>query len=258
MRYNLLIKTYVETYSILGLEEERLKKVVESYEKGEKGFTLAGTKYSLDRVMEFKIFTSPPSKTDDELIEIVKKQIDLPKNFFGQEYFDEKILKQIGKNVTYDFIGDKKYGTVKKKVAAPSKKSLEKKTKTLIHPERIAELEKINSKDFDLTRLIQYCKEINDNFDRGNYLSVIGNCRSIINHIPPIFDFNTFNEVANNYGGKSFKKSMNHLNISMRSIADSYLHDTIRKKESLPNETQINFSQDLDVLIAEIIRKLGE
>lgn len=79
-------------------------------------------------------------------------------------------------------------------------------------------------------------------------------CRAINDRIPPIFGLNSFNEVDNNYGTKSFKKNMLNLNNSLRNIADSYLHQTIRKKESLPNKTQIDFKNDLDVLIAEILR----
>ena len=82
--------------------------------------------------------------------------------------------------------------------------------------------------------------------------------RTILNHIPPIFNFKNFDEVVSNYGGlkdnKSFKKNMAHLNDSLKHIADSYLHLQIRKQEILPNETQINFKQDLDVLLGEIVR----
>ena len=50
---------------------------------------------------------------------------------------------------------------------------------------------------------------------------------------------------------------MNILEKSSRKIADSYLHTQIRKNESsLPTETQINFKNDLDVLLQEIERKI--
>ncbi len=55
---------------------------------------------------------------------------------------------------------------------------------------------------------------------------------------------------------KVSKKSMLHLNNSLRSIADSYLHQQIRNKETLPNATQVSFQQDMDRLLEEIIRKL--
>lgn len=126
--------------------------------------------------------------------------------------------------------------------------------KTFINISRIEELRKIKSTNFDFNKLINMLEEINDNYSLGNYLSVSMIGRAIIDHIPPLFSFHTFNEVANNYGNASFKKNMQHLNISMRSIADNYLHMPIRKNESLPNENQIDFSREVDFLISEIIR----
>lgn len=126
--------------------------------------------------------------------------------------------------------------------------------KNFIHISRIDELKRLKIEDFDFKKLVKMLEEINDNYSLENYLSVSMLGRSIINHIPPIFNYKSFNEVANNYGSASFKKNMGSLNISMRSIADSYLHEPIRKKESLPNENQIDFSRELDFLLAEIIR----
>ena len=97
--------------------------------------------------------------------------------------------------------------------------------------------------------------ELDSAFEAKNYISVILLVRAILDHISPIFDFDTFPELANNYkGAKSFKESMLNLENSSRKIADTYLHVKIRSKETLPNSTQINFSNDLDVLLAEIIR----
>ena len=97
-------------------------------------------------------------------------------------------------------------------------------------------------------------KELDHAFSIENYISVILLVRAILDHVPSIFGLNTFPEVANNYGTKSFKDSMLHLENSSRKIADSYLHTRIRRKESLPNPTQVNFSNDIDVLLAEIVR----
>jgi hypothetical protein len=47
---------------------------------------------------------------------------------------------------------------------------------------------------------------------------------------------------------------MQHLDNSSRSIADAHLHTQIRSKESLPTQTQVNFTNDVDVLLGEIIR----
>jgi hypothetical protein len=121
---------------------------------------------------------------------------------------------------------------------------------------RIEELRAINSSLFDLGKLIKLCEELNVSYANTCYLVVPMLMRAILDHVPPIFGFQTFNEVANQYGGKSFKKSMQHLQNSLRNIADSYLHLPIRKKETLPTRVQVNFSNDLDVLLAEIVRVL--
>src|SRR3989344_5204788 len=106
----------------------------------------------------------------------------------------------------------------------------------------------------DFSRLLQMLTELDQAFSIEIYFSVILLVRPTLDHVPPFFNLNTFAEVANNYGTKSFKDSMSHLENSSRKIADSYLHTKIRNKETLPNKTQVNFSNDIDVLLAEIIR----
>ena len=124
--------------------------------------------------------------------------------------------------------------------------------------ERLQELRALRHPSWDFRKLIRLCEELNDNFLRGNFLAVGMIGRTLLDHVPPLFNCKSFDEVANNYGGqnkyKSFKKNITHLNESLRSIADSYLHSQIREKEILPNETQIEFRQDLDVLLGEIVR----
>jgi hypothetical protein len=126
--------------------------------------------------------------------------------------------------------------------------------RNFINVSRIEEVKNLEVENFDFKKLVRMLEEINDNYSFENYLSVSMLGRSIIDHIPPLFNLKTFNEVANNYGNASFKKNMGHLNVSMRSIADNYLHMPIRKNETLPNENQIDFSRELDFLLAEIIR----
>ena len=90
-----------------------------------------------------------------------------------------------------------------------------------------------------------------------NILSIIMLTRALIDHVPPIFEYKSFNEVANNYSGtKSFKESMERLNASSRKIADQHLHTPIRKSESIPTMNQADFSNDVDVLLAEVYRIL--
>lgn len=123
--------------------------------------------------------------------------------------------------------------------------------------ERLKELRAIQSEEYDLTRLIRMCEELDDSFDRGNYIASILLVRSILDHCAPIFGRPTFEEVVNNEKlEKSTKESFCNLQNSSRKIADGHLHIAIRKKETVPTKTQVNFSHDLDVLLGEIVRRL--
>ncbi len=123
---------------------------------------------------------------------------------------------------------------------------------------RIVELKAVQSQQYDLTKLIRLCEELNICSENGCNLAVAMLARALLDHIPPIFGASNFAGIANHYPGssRSFKHSMEHLEKSCKNIADALLHVQIRGKESLPNETQVNFSNDLDVLLAEILRIL--
>jgi hypothetical protein len=122
---------------------------------------------------------------------------------------------------------------------------------------RIDELKSLDQHSFDFSKLIRMCEELNICYADGCYFAVAMLVRSILDHVPPIFGCKGFSEVVNNHSaGKSFKDSMAHLENSSRKIADTHLHGQIRKSESLPNRTQVNFSNDIDVLLAEVIRVL--
>jgi len=130
-------------------------------------------------------------------------------------------------------------------------------TEPFIARERISELSEIASSSFDLSKLIEFCKELNYVYAGGCYLAVAMLMRSILDHVPPIFGVSKFSEVANNYkGSKSFKDSMSNLDNSCRKIADSFLHTQIRTREVLPTKNQVSFSADLDFLLSEIVRVL--
>ena len=124
---------------------------------------------------------------------------------------------------------------------------------------RIQELNDLKKKgniQFDLTKLIKMCEELNKCYSHKCFLAVAMMLRSILNHVPPIFGKQNFNEVANNYKGKSFMESMKHLQENSRDISDRFLHNIIRKSETLPTNTQVDFRSDLDVLLEEIVRIL--
>jgi hypothetical protein len=125
-----------------------------------------------------------------------------------------------------------------------------------VDPNRITELKGIKNFNFDLSKLIRKCEELNIAYSTECYFSVGMLIRAVIDHVPPIFIKKNFSEVTGGHGTRSFQESMTHLDKSSRKISDSMLHTQIREKEILPSKTQVNYSSDLDVLLAEIIRIL--
>lgn len=135
----------------------------------------------------------------------------------------------------------------------------------LLHPanppyvdlSRLSELRAITSKAWDVRRLIRLVEELNISYANDCHMAVAMLVRAIADHIPPVFSCKTFNEVANNYSGaKSFRGSMQHLNLSLRNVANAHLHVQIRPTEVLPTGAQVDFRSDLDVLLGEIVRVL--
>lgn len=252
-KYNLYIKTQLSSYNIWEISEEQLEKVILAYKQGKDSFTLSGKQYYLSRLMAISIFTSEKPRLDETNMSALSQLLkDINRTLTGDTYYTDKTLSSFGSDVTNDKLGNSEYGCEKELVSETNVKQ------PFINEDRIKQLSEIKSDSFDLSKLIALCNEINIANNSSSYYSVLMLIRSIIDHIPPILGVDTFNNVANNYSGgsKSFKKSMIHLNDSMRNIADSYLHQSIRKKENNPNDTQINYSPDVDLLLDEIIRVL--
>jgi len=125
---------------------------------------------------------------------------------------------------------------------------------TFVADARLAELRAIRSSAHDLRKLIRLCEELNVAYAEGCYLATIMLTRALQDHVPPIFGVRTFAELASS---RSFKEAMQRLESTARKIADAHLHQAIRPRETLPVAQQVNFSAEMDVLLAEIVRMLG-
>lgn len=120
----------------------------------------------------------------------------------------------------------------------------------------IEELSQIQSKNFDLTKVIQFCKEINGSFSAGFFISTALLIRALINHIPPIFGHQTFQQVVSQ-ATKTRKELFKPLDYVARDVGDLHTHDTIRHKENLPTKKQLElFKPSIEVLLQEIITQL--
>lgn len=119
---------------------------------------------------------------------------------------------------------------------------------------RIAEMKAAKGK-FDFKRLIELCRELNVAAAHDCHMATAMLVRAIIDHVPPVLGYNTFIEVSAHYkAGGSLKSSLQRLEKILRKIADLNLHNPIRDRESLPAHTQVDFSQDLDILLGEVVR----
>lgn len=250
MKYNLFLKNQSGSFNILNVNEEELNKIIEVYKYGKDSVFIKGKKYWFTKLHEIQIFTFDHAKlkSEKDLWETCESQGLIQSGYLGfGEYLPPNILEQVGRRVTDEFIKDD-YGYLKDVKLAPSA------SENYVDPARIDELNRIEDDDFDFTKLVALLKELNIAYSHGLYLSIPPLVRAIIDHIPPVFGKANFADVCGSFGTHSFKESMKNLNNSSRKIADSFLHTQIRKNENLPNKTQINFRNELDVLLQEIVR----
>ncbi len=130
-------------------------------------------------------------------------------------------------------------------------------TEHYVHPDRLRQLRACKSAQYDLTKLLRFCEEINICYQARLVLAIPMLVRAVLDHVPPVFSCGTFSELANNCSaGRSFKDAMSHLDKTSRKIADLILHTQVRKSEALPMETQVDFRNSLDMLLQEIVRVL--
>ena len=128
-----------------------------------------------------------------------------------------------------------------------------------IDPSRLDELRVIKSEKFDCTRLIVMCEELNACAARNNAHAVIMLTRAIVDHIPPVFGYKSFDQVAANYGGnreRSFKEAMERLDKHIKKVAHRLLHGQITDKEVAPTMGEVSYPGELNHLLTEVYRRL--
>src|SRR3990170_5856206 len=80
--------------------------------------------------------------------------------------------------------------------SAPERASQQHRHKAdFISQDLIDKLGGLQSSTYDLSRLVQYCKEINDNFRMQNFSAVAFLSRAILDHCPPVFGQPNFESV---------------------------------------------------------------
>jgi len=119
---------------------------------------------------------------------------------------------------------------------------------------RIDELKTLKS-DYDLSKLVRLCEELNAATQSSSYYSMAFLLRTILDHVPPLFSCTDFSQVAANHrGGRSFKDNMQNLQTLLRKIADLHLHNQMKRKETtFPDEKLLHYASTLDILLGEIV-----
>lgn len=199
MNYNLFIKYGMGGFNILDIASEKLPIIVNAYKNGDYKFTISGSEYNWGDLKILKIFRNESSLNSKDIANYCQERGGWINVFGAGALVSPEFLENLGSEVTNEFLEDVPFGGHKQKVD---------RNEAFISQERIYFLLKINSKEFDLSKLITICNELNANWMNGNYYTVGLLLRTIINHIPPVFgnSYTSFAHVIANYGSQSFKK----------------------------------------------------
>jgi hypothetical protein len=130
---------------------------------------------------------------------------------------------------------------------------------TFIDASRLDDLRGLEKASFDCTRLIAMCEELNSSVQHENAHAVAMLTRAIVDHVPPVFGFKSFEEVAANYGGtkeRSFKKAMERLDKHTKEVANRLLHGQISNSEVAPTMAEVSYPGELNHLLSEVYRRL--
>jgi hypothetical protein len=126
----------------------------------------------------------------------------------------------------------------------------------IVDPALIMRLAEIKSPRFDVAFLVRVCREINSSYAHGNVLATALLMRLVLNHVPPIFGYQNFEQVVSNIG-RSLKESFDHLENGLRKIADFHTHRVIKESEVYPSVAQVTpFSPQFELLLQQVEARL--
>ncbi|NTU73267.1 hypothetical protein HGB07_03805 [Candidatus Roizmanbacteria bacterium] len=114
-------------------------------------------------------------------------------------------------------------------------------------------IESAKNKGYSTKKLEAVISEINDSVARENAQSAHALIRALLDHIPPLFGYNTFAQVTNNYHwSQTDKKRIEQLNTLFRFDADEALHAPISKRDTSADMHSIGIIRHtLNVILEE-------
>jgi len=125
-----------------------------------------------------------------------------------------------------------------------------------VDPGRITELRQSTGPRFSTVKLVLLCEELNASMATESYLAAIMLLRAIMDHVPPIFACQNFDQVVSQTNGRSFQPQLNRLNSQAKDVANRFLHAQIGSAEGLPRLPQVDFRSELDALLGEVVARL--
>jgi hypothetical protein len=127
-----------------------------------------------------------------------------------------------------------------------------------VSPSIVDRLKTVGVSSFHTVKLVGYCHELNSSYYHGNIVACLLLIRTIMNHIPPLFGQQNFEQVAANVP-RSLKDTFTHLQSGVRKLADMYAHTPIRRREAYPTRSQIDpYKAQVEVLLQETLCRLVE
>ena len=115
---------------------------------------------------------------------------------------------------------------------------------------------KAGQSKFEVTKLLGLIDELNDNYARRNTYASHALLRAILDHIPPIFGYTRFREVANNHSwGQTDERYIKRL-ANFRDQADDALHRQISPRANLLDFDDMPASVCVDQLLQECADQL--
>lgn len=254
MNYNIYLQVSSGAFNLLDVPEIQMRKVLTAYLRGESEVTLSGKTYQLNQVYTFKIFENQDGQNKEKL-EKRGMAYGHEGGYFGDRFFSAEQLLEFGKEVTNEIVGDDAFGSQREKIIVDNE--------NFISITRIEAVKALAGKcQYDLSKLIALCKEINDNYVRRNYYSVALLLRTLLNHVPPAFSGKeSFDQVLAELNGpkhKTKKEILSRLHELQRKFADLVTHERLREFEPEITLQQVSFLPEIDYLLQEVTIELEQ
>lgn len=118
MLYNLLVELDNEKYNLFGLKEVQLQKIITAYLNGEEYYHIAGKKNSFINLKTISIYSHDVESDPTSASQYYLGNTSFRLSSLGKHYLPSNVMLKMGKEVTYEKIGDKEFGSENTSITA--------------------------------------------------------------------------------------------------------------------------------------------